>query len=139
VHSDRDGDARARPPEAVQQRYALDGARGAVVCAASGCTIRRSFVERMLREPSLLGPPTAVASGPGSPEGLRVLGAYRGSVADLLGLRSGDVITAIDGAPVRSPADLARIGNALGAHDRLVLTLLRDGLRQTLHYRVIDG
>jgi S1-C subfamily serine protease len=122
------------------ERPELDGARGAVVCSsARGCTIRRSFVERMLREPSLLAPPTPMAGMPDGTEGLRVLGAYRGSVADLLGLRSGDVITAIDGIPVRSPADLAQIAKALGAHDRLVLTLLRDGLRQTLHYRVIAG
>jgi S1-C subfamily serine protease len=139
-HDGADGRVHVRRSERVTRRAPLEGARGAVVCSsAHGCTIRRSFVERMLREPSLLAPPTRMAGVPDGRDGLRVLGAYRGSVADLLGLRSGDVITAIDGVLVRSPADLSRIVDALGARDRLVLTLQRDGLQQTLHYQVIDG
>lgn len=123
------------------RRHARGGAHGAIVCSSHGCTIRRSFVERMLHDPSLLGPATRVlgVQGPAGPQGLRVLGVYPGSVPDLLGLRSGDVITEIDGTPMRSPGDLARIGAALGERDGLSVTLQRSGLQQTLRYRVIDG
>lgn len=123
------------------RRHDLASVRGAVVCGTHGCTIRRSFIERMLRDPSLLGPSTRVrgVQGPTEPQGLRVLGVYAGSVPALLGLRSGDVITGIDGMPVRSASDLARIGSALGERDGLVLTILRGDLHQTLRYRVIDG
>lgn len=123
------------------RRPALDGTRGAIVCSSHGCTIRRSFVERMLHDPSLLGSAARVqgVQGPAGPQGLRVLGVYPGSVPDLLGLRSGDVITEIDGMTMRSPGDLARIGGMLGARDGLALTLQRGELRQTLRYRVIDG
>lgn len=37
-----------------------DAVRGAVVCSAHGCTIRRSFLERLRRDPSLLGPAAQV-------------------------------------------------------------------------------
>ena len=120
---------------------ALRGTRGAVVCSGHGCTIRRSFVERMLHDPSLLGPQARVQGvrGPGGTQGLQVLGVYPGSVPDLLGLRSGDVITEIDGVPMREPGDLRKLGESLEASRGISLTLQRGELRQTLRYRVIDG
>lgn len=123
------------------QRQARGGATGAIVCSSHGCTIRRSFVERMLHDPSLLGPSTRVlgVQGPAGPQGLRVLGVYPGSVPDVLGLRSGDVITELDGLPMRNPVDLAKVRGMLEASDGLELTLQRGELRQTLRYRVIDG
>lgn len=95
----------------------------------------------MLHDPSLLGPATRVqgVQGPAGAEGLRVLGVAPGSVPDLLGLRSGDVITEIDGMMMRSPGDLAKVGGMLESRDGLALTLRRGELRQTLRYRVIDG
>lgn len=123
------------------RRHALDGARGAVVCSSHGCTVRRSFVERVLHDPRLLGSSARVegVQGPAGAEGLRVLGVDPGSVPDLLGLRSGDVITEIDGMTMRSPGDLAKVGGMLESRDGLALTLRRGELRQTLRYRVIDG
>jgi hypothetical protein len=122
-------------------RRALHGTRGAVVCSGHGCTIRRSFVERMLRDPSLLGPAARVQSvqGPAGTQGLQVLGVYPGSVPDLLGLRSGDVITEIDGMTMQAPSDLRRLGQSLEGHSGISLTLQRGELRQTLRYRVIEG
>lgn len=138
--------ARAKPrscrPEARKARHpALDGARGAIVCSSHGCTIRRSFVARMLHDPSLLGASTRVqgVQGPAGARGLRVLGVVPGSVPALLGLRSGDVITELDGMTMRSSGDLANVAAMLEARDGLALTLQRGELRQTLRYRVIDG
>jgi len=123
------------------KRRGLAGAHGAVVCSSHGCTIRRSFVKRMLRDPSLLSPPMRVfgVHGPSGPEGLRVLGVYPGSVPDLLGLESGDVITKIDGMPMQEPSDLLELGDSLGERRGISLTLQRGALQQTLRYRVIDG
>lgn len=65
VHPDREGGRVARPAPEVScaattrpraRRPAQDGVRGAVVCSAEGCTIRRSFIARLLHDPSLLGP-----------------------------------------------------------------------------------
>jgi type II secretory pathway component PulC len=130
-----------RPSTSSAPRSAIDGARGAVVCSPHGCTIRRSFVERLLHDPGLLGPAARVegVGEPGGPHGLRVLGVYPGSVADLLGLRNGDVIVELDGRPMRSPEDLGGLGGSLGDRDGIALTLHRGALRQTLRYRVIDG
>jgi hypothetical protein len=44
---------RRQAPRAVP-RQPLNGARGAVVCNPQECTIRRSFIERLLHEPSLV-------------------------------------------------------------------------------------
>jgi S1-C subfamily serine protease len=128
--------ARRSPPPRT-----LDGARGAVVCSGHGCTIRRSFVDRLLRDPSLLGHHARVhgVRGPAGPEGLRILGVFPGSVPDLLGLRNGDVIAEIDGVPMRSPSDLLPLAGSVAKHDGVAVTLRRGGLRQTLRYRVIDG
>jgi type II secretory pathway component PulC len=141
VTASRAAKAECRKRARAVRRHDLASARGAVVCGTHGCTIRRSFIERMLRDPSLLGPDTRVqgVQGPAGPQGLRVLGVYAGSLPDLLGLRNGDVITEIDGVPMRSASDLARIGSVLGERDGLALTLRRGELRQTLRYRVIDG
>ncbi len=134
-----EADCQARERRAL--RHGLAGARGAVVCGSHGCTIRRSFVERMLHDPSLLAPPTRVVGvhGPSGPEGLRVLGVYPGSVPDLLGLRSGDVITEIEGMPMHEPGDLAKLGDALAERRGITVTLRRGELQETLRYRVIDG
>ena len=141
VTASRSAKAGCRKRVRAANRHDFASARGAVVCGTHGCTIRRSFIERMLRDPSLLGPDTRVqgVQGPAGPQGLRVLGVYAGSVPELLGLRSGDVITEVDGMPMRSASDLARINRALGEHDGLALTIRRGDLRQTLRYRVIDG
>lgn len=138
---DRAAKAECRKQARAARRHDLASARGAVVCSTHGCTIRRSFIERMLRDPSLLGPHARVegVQGPAESQGLRVLGVYPGSVPDLLGLRSGDVITEIDGMPMRTASDLEKLGPVLGERDGLALTLRRGELRQTLRYRVIDG
>ncbi len=138
----RGAEASCHRSERRAKQRALASTRGAVVCSSHGCTIRRSFVERMLRDPGLLGPTARVQGVQGPSEGaqgLRVLGVHPGSVPDLLGLRSGDVITEIDGVPMRAPSDLARVGASLAERDGIALTLQRGELRHMLRYRVIDG
>jgi hypothetical protein len=98
------------------------GAKGAVICSRDGCTIRRDFAIWLLDNPGMLGE-TSI-------EGLRIRGAFPGSLADLLGLRNGDTIVAIDSVALRPPT--------LGGADGITVTLLRDGMRHTLRYRIID-
>jgi hypothetical protein len=65
VHPDRQRDRVARPASQAScataarpqaRRPAPASVRGAVVCSAEGCTIRRSFIQRVLHDPRLLGP-----------------------------------------------------------------------------------
>jgi len=63
--------------------------------------------------------------------GTKVTAVTPGSAADTNGIRSGDVITAIDGAAVRVPGELiARVARHAGG-ETVRLDLLRDGLRET--------
>ena len=57
----------------------------------------------------------------GAEEGLLVSEVVRGSVADGAGLLPGDILTAVDGQPVRSAADLAPLENTAAGE----LTVLR--------------
>jgi putative serine protease PepD len=60
-------------------------------------------------------------------QGVAITGVTRGSAADAAGLRPGDVITAIDGHAVTSPAD---VGSAISGHkpgDAINITVDRNG------------
>lgn len=68
----------------------------------------------------------------GVTEGVLVASVADESVARKMGLRAGDVITAVNESPVRSPVDLRRGVQALHEGDRVRLALVRDRKAQTL-------
>ncbi len=78
--------------------------------------------------------------------GVVVAEVLPGSAAEAAGLqgfdrvnrRVGDVITAVDGRPVRSVADMARELDRIGIGNEVELTVLRDGQTRTVRVRVID-
>lgn len=127
---------------AQARRSALSGTRGAMVCSDGGCTIRRSFLTSLLREPGLLGQGTRVRparSEDGTTDGLQLRGVFPGSVPDLLGLRSGDTVLAIDGRATRSPSDLVQRIRALDHVGGFTITVRRHDVVHTLSHRVVDG
>jgi thiol-disulfide isomerase/thioredoxin len=65
-------------------------------------------------------------------EGVRVDGAYAGSPAELAGLRVGDEVVAIDGAPVRAGSELQAAVAARAVGQSVELLVLRDGARITV-------
>ena len=67
----------------------------------------------------------------GPVEGVKIVGVTPGSAADDAGLRSGDIITAINGEAISSSrqARLIVAGSAPG--DSLEIVLIRDGVRLT--------
>jgi S1-C subfamily serine protease len=60
-------------------------------------------------------------------QGVAITGVTRGSAADAAGLRPGDVITAIDGHTVTSPADVASVMKAHKPGDSIDITVDRNG------------
>lgn len=68
----------------------------------------------------------------GRAEGFKVFGIRPGSTAMLLGLRSGDVITAVDGIPLTSPEYALQAYARARAVDRIVLAVKRRGAPMTL-------
>jgi general secretion pathway protein C len=72
----------------------------------------------------------------GVPDGLALTGIQPRSVFRRLGLRDGDVITAIDGEPVRSAEQLGVIFERLTSGTGLNLELNRRGRPTTLNFQV---
>jgi S1-C subfamily serine protease len=77
-----------------------------------------------------LGASTTEAS---DQQGAVVQGVRRGSPAAAAGLRSGDAVTAIDGAPIHGSNDLIAAVTSHKPGDRVTLTVQRGSGRQTLH------
>jgi type II secretory pathway component PulC len=59
--------------------------------------------------------------------GIRIFGVRRGGLAEQLGLRNGDRITAIDGQPLRSPDEALQAYARAMAGERLRITIERRG------------
>jgi len=65
-------------------------------------------------------------------KGALVAEAQKNSPAAAAGVKSGDVITAVDGDPVADPHELARRIAAIGPKKTVKLTIIRDGSPMTL-------
>jgi hypothetical protein len=65
-------------------------------------------------------------------EGVRLDGTVPGSPAEKAGLKEGDIITGMNGKPVKELRDLSNILKTLKAGDKVKIELLRDGAQITL-------
>ncbi|HEV2271698.1 MAG TPA: type II secretion system protein GspC [Steroidobacteraceae bacterium] len=90
--------------------------------------------ELVSRDPGIIGDimrPEPVFAG-GRQQGFRI---YPGRDRDAfmrLGLRPGDLVTAVDGTPLDDPARAEQILNTLGASSEARITVLRNGQQQDL-------
>jgi len=74
--------------------------------------------------------------GPGPSGGVRVEDAPSGSLSSKLGLQPGDIITAINGQPISSPGDLARIYGQFNTLTTIRAEVRRAGAPVTLNYSI---
>jgi len=61
------------------------------------------------------------------PEGLYISQVTEGSDAEAKGLQPGDILTAVNGTPVKETSEVAAIKDALSVGDSLVMTIWRNG------------
>ena len=80
-----------------------------------------------------------VLTHPEAGGGLMIQKVEPASDAYAKGLQTGDVITTVDGVPISSTQDLARIKQGLGPGDTVSLTYLRDGALQTVEIALVDA
>ena len=95
------GKTPGRDPEPVADA-APPGADDAIKCDGGSCQVERGFVESLIAKPQLLvgqGSARAAKTKTGE-EGFRLAGVKKGSLPDLLGLKSGDIITEVGGQPL---------------------------------------
>lgn len=74
-----------------------------------------------------------------APEGLRVAGVVRGSMAEAAGVVAGDVVVAVGGSPVRSSEELREATRRAGGRREIAVTVLRDGRRLEGRAPVVHG
>lgn len=81
----------------------IEGASDSINCNGNSCTIERKFVDQLLANPAVLA-----SQGNARPyarddlKGFRLSRVKSGTLPRMLGLRSGDVITGINGQPLDS-------------------------------------
>jgi len=90
----------------------------------------REVLPAMSRGEHIKRPYLGVTSAP-HPNGAEIQGVTSGSPAQSAGLRAGDVITGVDGNPVREPEDVSDVLNALQPGDEVEVEVSRDGERRT--------
>ena len=79
-----------------------------------------------------LSAPLASSFGLDAPDGALVSSVMPGSAAAKAGLKSGDVITAIDGQPVVSADSLVGYVRAKTVGEKIKLTIVRDGQQKSV-------
>jgi S1-C subfamily serine protease len=67
-----------------------------------------------------------------APAGALVVNVLHGSAAARSGIRSQDVITAMDGAPINSAVDLRKAVSRHKSGDKIMLEVYRDGARTSV-------
>jgi putative serine protease PepD len=90
----------------------------------------REVLPELARGGRIERPFMGVTSAP-HPSGAEVQGVTPGGPADGAGLRAGDVITGVDGAPVSDPDDLSRLVSGLEPGDEVEVEVTRDGEERT--------
>jgi general secretion pathway protein C len=113
----------------------IDGASDAISCNGTSCTVERKFVDQLLANPAVLA-----SQGNARPyakedlRGFRLSRVKSGTLPRMLGLRSGDVITNINGQPLDSLDGAmklyAKLRNA--AHLTIDVTRNSGGARQEI-------
>ncbi|QTA78563.1 putative general secretion pathway protein C [Desulfonema limicola] len=72
----------------------------------------------------------------GKPDGLTLSRIKRGSIFTKLGLRSGDIITGVDGKKIESVDDALKFYNSLKSSDNVLLEIKRRGQSQSIEYNI---
>lgn len=72
----------------------------------------------------------------GNPEGILLSGIRRGSIFEEMGLNSGDVITGVNGEPIRTVEDAMQLYEGLKSERSVEVQIRRNGTAQTISYRI---
>lgn len=136
----------------VDGRIDLESARGAAVAArpvagrasgfrlnvartgANNYSLSRRELDEALRDPGQLNFLGAIGTPPGG--GVRMEQAPPGSLASKLGLQPGDVIRSVNGQPVASAGDLARLYTQFNSISQIQAEIQRGPALMQLSYAI---
>lgn len=124
--------------EEATSYHPIEGAADAIDCRGDTCSVDRAFAAQFTEHPEWLARELKLSPAfrGGKIHGLRIAYVPAGSLADLVGLRAGDVVMTVDGKSITSIADL----QGLVQQDRRALrdvkiAYLRGGEPKTLTLR----
>jgi len=125
----REPDDSPDPLEAPANLLEPELAAGLTCDDAGACTLKHTTLALMLADPAALARQARVvpAFKDGEPQGFKVFGVRPGSLPRLLGLKNGDLISAVNGAPLRSIDDAMRVISELRRARQFTLTGERKG------------
>jgi general secretion pathway protein C len=109
---------------------ALDGAEQAIDCAnENSCTVDRKFVDQLMKNPQQLMTQARMypVTQDGETQGFRVSGVRSGSLATMIGLMNGDVVSEINGSKLGTIDDALAMYQKLRRANHLSVTVQRGG------------
>jgi general secretion pathway protein C len=117
-----------------QNRNPNPGFRLNVTTAGGGYSLSRQELNNVLQDPRQMEFLGQIGVAPGG--GVRVDGAGANTLAGKLGLQSGDVISAVNGQPVNSTGDLARLYSQFNTLTAVRVEVKRAGSPTILNYTI---
>jgi general secretion pathway protein C len=118
----------------AQSRNPNAGFRLNVTAAGGGYSLSRQELNGVLQDPRQMEFLGQIGVAPGG--GVRVDGAGANTLAGKLGLQSGDVISAVNGQPVNSAGDLARLYSQFNTLSAVRVEVKRAGAPTVLNYTI---
>ena len=122
------------PATTAQTRNPNPGFRLNVTAAGGGYSLSRQELNNVLQDPRQMEFLGQIGVAPGG--GVRVDGAGANTLAGKLGLQSGDVISAVNGQPVNSAGDLARLYSQFNTLSAVRVEVKRAGSPTMLNYTI---
>lgn len=124
------------PPElSTQLGPAETGVRS---LGAGKYEIRREALNRVLANTTVLAASARImpAVRDGKPAGFMLQRIRPGSFYQLLGLRDGDIVQAVNGHPIRTPEDALQVYTGIKNASHVTLSVLRGGKSSTFDYTI---
>ncbi len=136
------GGPSSSPAADLEAEEALREAMAAAITCVDDlrCTVTRTFVEHALGNPAALSRQARVVPHvkDGVSDGLRFYAIRRGTVPELIGLRNGDTLAAINDLPLTGVDAALEAYTKLRDEDRLTLKLIRKGEPLELQIEITD-
>ena len=117
------------------------------LCFAIPSTTAKAVTDQLLATGSYVRPGIGITVGAlfyedaeqyGLPEGLYISAVSRGSDAEAKGVKAGDILTHVNGQPVRETDDVLAIRDAMRVGDTMTLTVFRDGETMEIDVELFD-
>ena len=101
-------------------------------------TIKRSLVDKAMKNVNALMKQVRIRPhfSNGKPDGLNLSNIKSGSIFSKMGLKSGDIITGVDGKNIKSVDDALKFFESLKSSSNVRLQLKRKGRQSTIDYNI---